>query len=77
MNFYGWQVAGLLVCGASIWLVWRAFHPTDTLSTEQFLLLAIWVMVIGQFCIAWQSYLARVAEKLDAQKRKGIDDHAA
>jgi divalent metal cation (Fe/Co/Zn/Cd) transporter len=77
MNFYGWLFAGLLVCGASAWLVWRALRATDSLSTEQSFLLAIYVMFVGQFCVAWHNYLARVAEKLDAPKKKDTDDHAA
>ncbi len=77
MNFYGWLFAGLLVCGASAYFVWRALRAAGSLSTEESFLLAIYIMFVGQFGVAWHNYLARVAEKLDAPKKGETDDHAA
>ena len=76
MNFYGWLFAGLLVYGASAYYVLRALRATEYLSTQESFLLAIYLMFLGQFGVAWHNYLARVAAMLDAEKKEKKDDHA-
>ncbi len=75
MNFYGWLVAGLFVIGASTYFAKRALDADKYLSSQVAMLVAIWILLLGQFGIALSNYIARVAEKLDAQKK--IDDHSA
>jgi hypothetical protein len=70
VNFYGWLVAGLVVIGASAWLVIRALGAGALESPEGLVLLAIYLAILGNFCLALQSYHARVAQKLDADKDK-------
>ena len=78
LNFYGWLVAGLFVIGASGYFVKRILDTDQYFrSSEGAMLLAIWLMLLGLFGIAWHNYLARVAEKLDAPKDKKTDDNAA
>jgi len=74
MNFYGWIAAGLLVLGGSFWVVVRAMCMFDgwaVRSPHCLLLVAVYLVLWGQFGLALQNYCARVAEKLDAQSEQG------
>ena len=70
MNFYGWLFAGCLANGGSFYLVMRALRSSDSVSPEAILLVAIYFMLVGCFCVIWHNYLARVAEKLDAPRKE-------
>jgi len=75
MNFYGWLVAGLFAIGASCYYVKRGLDADQYLSSQGALLLAIYFILLGHFGIAWHSYLARVAEKLDVPKKQDTNHH--
>jgi len=47
------------------------------LSSEKALLIAIYLLLLGCFCVVLHNYLARVAEKLDAPTKDETDDHDA
>ena len=74
MNLYGWIGAGLLVLVGSFWVVVRAMRMYDGWALhvpECLLLVAVYLVLWGQFGLALQNYCARVAEKLDAQSEQG------
>jgi hypothetical protein len=75
MNFYSWIVAGLMIVGGFAYYVKRALDVDEYLSSEEALLLAIGLALLGIFGVVWHNYIARVAEKLDAPKKDKIDDH--
>jgi len=72
-NFYGWNVAGLFIMVFSLWLAFKAIQAGATQSPTILLLLAIYFVLIGHFGLGLQNYCARVAEKLDSEKRKKDD----
>ena len=67
MNFWGWNIAGLAVVGASLIVLLAAIIIGIRTSTDC-LLLAIYLVAMGQFGLSLANYLARVSEKLDAKK---------
>ena len=71
MNFYGWIVAGLMLVGGSLYFAKRGLDAERYLSAQVALLVAIYLLLLGCFGVVWHNYLARVAEKLDAQKETG------
>jgi hypothetical protein len=70
MNFYGWVVIGPLVIGLSVWFVVQAIQAGATRSPECLLLVALWFMVAGHFCLALQNYSARVAQTIEVADEK-------
>jgi hypothetical protein len=74
MNFYGWIVAGLSVIGGSAYFAKRGLDAEQYLSSQTALLVAIYLLVLGCFGVIVHSYLGRVAEKLDAQRKEKKDD---
>jgi hypothetical protein len=72
-NFYGWIFGGLLIVGASLWLIIRAFGDGAGQSPTCQILLAIYLVQMGHLGLALQNYHARVARSLDA-KAPGKDD---
>ncbi len=76
MNFHGWIAGGLIILGASLWLVSKALHSGALQSPESRLLLAIYVVLVGQFGLALQNYHARVAQTLESEESRKADDQA-
>ena len=68
MNFYGWLAGGVIVIGASLWLIFQAIEAGALHSPQRLLLLAIYLMLLGHFGLALQSYHARVARNLEARE---------
>ena len=80
MNFYGWICTGLLVVGASVWLVLRAICLKALDSPICLLLIAIYLLVAASLCLALQNYCARVAKAIeteDAKKKQEKDNTIA
>ena len=69
-NFYGWLATGLLVIGASLWFLLAAFRAGASRSPTGLLLIAIYLVLLGHFGIALQTYHSRVAKSLDAEGRR-------
>ena len=69
MNFWGWLFASLLVAVASVIPVLLALRLGAVKSSTDMLLIAIYLVVMGHFCLAQSNYFARVSEKLDAAKK--------
>ncbi|MEM8883662.1 MAG: hypothetical protein AAGD14_06330 [Planctomycetota bacterium] len=67
LNFWGWLVAGVTILVASAAAVLYAVTIGAYRSPEAILLFAIWVLLVGVFGVLLQSYLARVARKLDTE----------
>lgn len=67
LNFWGWIFASLISLGASLLAILAAMKTGIHTSTD-LLLLAIYLIVMGHFCLAQSNYFARVSEKLDAAK---------
>ena len=74
-NFYGWIVAGLVVLGWSAYFVKRGLDADQYLSAQAAYLIAIYMLLLGCFGVVLHTYLARVAEKLDAPKKEKADEH--
>jgi hypothetical protein len=74
-NFYGWLVAGLLIIGCSAYFMKRGLDADQYLSSQEALLMAIYIILLGCFGVVLHNYLARVAEKLDAPKQEKKDGH--
>ena len=74
MNLYGWITAGLLTNGVSLWFLLWALSAGALQSPECLLLVAIYFIVCGHFCLALQSYCARVVERIESEKKKDDDD---
>ena len=71
-NFYGWIVCGILILGGSLFFAVAALRAGATRYPGDLVLLAIYFLLMGHFCLALQNYVARVASVLDA-KRPGDD----
>jgi len=69
-NFYGWIGAGLLTYAASTAFAWRAVWLADVQCPTILLLLAIWLVLLGQFGLALQNYCARVAQTMEADDKQ-------
>jgi hypothetical membrane protein len=63
LNFYGWIFAGLVIIAGSLFTVLIAIIFHKMLA----MLAAIYLVLIGIFCLMLQNYHARVSEKIDAQ----------
>jgi len=74
-NFYGWIFAGLVVIGGSAYFLKRGLDADQYLSAQAAYLIAIYCLLLGCFGVVLHNYLARVAEKLDTQKKEKPDDH--
>ena len=61
LNFYGWIIAGLIVCAGSLFVAITALLHKDT----NMMLLSLYSVLIGMFCLQLQNYHSRVAEKMD------------
>ena len=72
LNFWGWLFTAPLALAVSLVAVVAAILTTikdrEHLRTD-LLLLAIYLVVMGQFCLSLSNYFARVSEKLDAAKK--------
>jgi hypothetical protein len=69
MNFVGWCVAGLLIVGASLVSACAALSPG--FGADQRLgiwLCAIWLVLMGIFCLLLQLYCSLLAEKLERRQ---------
>ena len=76
MNFYGWLAAGILAIGTSLGFVVWALLSGAVQSPECLLLMAIYFVVVGHFCLALQNYHARVAKSIESEEAKKNDDVA-
>ena len=63
LNFYGWIITGLLICAGSLFVAITALTQQDTIM----MLLALYLVLIGMFCLQLQNYHSRVAGKIDTQ----------
>jgi len=63
LNFYGWIITGLIVCAGSFFVAITAL----LLDNTNMMLLALYLVLIGIFCLQLQNYHSRVAEKIDQQ----------
>ena len=63
LNFYGWIIAGVIVCAGSLFVAITALLRKDT----NMMLLALYSVLIGMFCLQLQNYHSRVADKIDKQ----------
>jgi hypothetical protein len=61
LNFYGWIITGLSVIAGSLFVALSALFCKNTTM----MLLAIYLVLIGIFCLQLQNYHSRIAEKLD------------
>lgn len=61
LNFYGWIVTGLVVCAGSLFVAITAL----LLENTNMMLLALYLVLIGMFCLQLQNYHSRVAEKIE------------
>lgn len=61
LNFYGWIVTGVIVCAGSLFVAVTALLRNNTTM----MMLALYLVLIGIFCLQLQSYHSRVAEKID------------
>lgn len=69
LNFYGWLFAGSMIVCFSLVHVCRALGADGgRFSRQESLLLAIWLILLGQFLLALQKYLARVGRTLEAKQ---------
>ncbi len=68
LNFWGWIFASIIVVGTSLFTLVVAMKIGMHTSTDM-LLLAIYLVLTGHFCLAQTNYFARIAEKLDAAKK--------
>jgi divalent metal cation (Fe/Co/Zn/Cd) transporter len=69
-NFYSCIVVGLLIFGASLWFVLQAISTGATRSPIAPLLIAIYLIMVGNFGIALTNYCARVAKKLESEEER-------
>jgi hypothetical protein len=69
-NFYGWLFAGLVVMGGSFYFLKRGMEGCPTSY-----LIAIYMLLLGCFGVLLTNYLARVAEKLDGQRKAKTEEH--
>ncbi len=78
-NFYGWIGAGLAVIVVSICMIIMAIRAGALHSPICLLLVAIYFVALGHFCVALQNYHARVAKNIEAEdaKKSGKKDDAA
>lgn len=65
-NFYGWIVAGMLVIFLSLWLAILSAGAGD-FDSKSLLLLAIYLVLAGQFGIQLQNYCCRAAMKIESK----------
>ena len=63
LNFYGWIIAGLIICAGSLFVAIIAVQHENIII----MLLALYLVLIGIFCLQLQNYHSRVAEKIDKQ----------
>ena len=77
MNFYGWLCAGILSIFISIACIVVAAKFSETRYGVFFLLLAIWMPVLGLFCLALQTYCARVAKTIEDEDKRKENDRVA
>ena len=66
-NFYGWIGASLFVLGVTLWCVLEAARIGATHSPICLLLIAIYLVALGQLCLALQNYWARVAKNIETE----------
>jgi uncharacterized membrane protein len=69
-NFCGWIVVGLATLGGSLWTMLLVLRTSSKLSEQLLPLMPIWILLLAIFGLSWQNYLARVAEKLEAQEKE-------
>lgn len=65
MNFHGWIFAGLFHIGVSLTFVIWALKLGASRSSSGLMLLAVWILVLGQFGVALQNYCARAVRKIE------------
>lgn len=70
LNFYGWIFGGLFIIGASLWFIVLGLRAGATRSPTCLLLLAIYFILLGIFCLALQNYHSRVARLLDSERAR-------
>lgn len=63
LNFYGWIITGLIVCAGSLFVAITALLHENTIM----MMLSLYLVLIGMFCLQLQNYHSRVAEKIDKQ----------
>lgn len=64
LNFYGWIIAGVIVCGGSLFVAITALRRNHT----SMMLLALYLVLIGMFCLQLQNYHSRLSEKMDRKR---------
>ena len=67
LNFYGWIITGLIVCAGSLFVAITALLYENIIM----MMLALYLVLIGMFCLQLQNYHSRVAEKIDQQNGVG------
>lgn len=75
-NFYGWIIGGIGICAGSLFFAIKAIDAGASRSPTCMALLAVYLVMVGKFCLALQNYWSRLAEKLDKQSdlvKKDID----
>jgi hypothetical protein len=71
MNYWGWRFTGVLVLFVTLGIIGVAIFWEDApKSPECLLLIAIWMVLMGHFCLALQNYGARVIRTIEAEERK-------
>ena len=63
LNFYGWIFAGLIIIIGSLFVAITALLHENT----NMMLLALYLVLIGIFCLQLQNYHSRVSEKIDKE----------
>jgi hypothetical protein len=64
-NFYGWNLAAVLVLVGSARYVLVGAHAESAQAMQRDMLLGIYILVLGCFGLLLQNYLARLAVKLE------------
>jgi hypothetical protein len=68
-NLYCFNIAGFLVIAGSMLSVMQALSA-GAQSAESRLLLAIYLILMGRFCLVLQTYSARIVKKLESEENK-------
>jgi TRAP-type mannitol/chloroaromatic compound transport system permease small subunit len=71
VNFWGWVFSGLLIMAGAVVAGSLAigYMIINGFEIQSLLLLGILWVLFGQFCLSAQSYLSKMAEKLEQQKK--------
>lgn len=67
LSFYGWLIGGMFIITGSLFIAIMGLLRDNT----NIVLLGLYSILVGMFCLQLQNYHSTLAEKLDTENGKG------